>query len=182
MSRRFLSIVVALVSLVWASLTFYSEIILEDPDQYSIKSARVKQEMANCSGTFAQRQECAERITDAQEQLGFLVWCEKLAIILGPPLVLWGLLGYSARQRRTEPEMPAAPRRLAGGTGRTMHRPATPRGPERDPRGPLPFDEAESPMGEAPEPGLAPRPISTGEPPPPSYTGPRREPVRRRDR
>ena len=111
MSPRVIGILVGVISLVWASLFAWTEIIDADPDQYSIKSARVKQEFANCNGTFQQRQECAERITEAQQQLGFLVWCKKVAIVLGPPLVLWGLMGLWTRQQQRSPTAP--PRRVA---------------------------------------------------------------------
>src|SRR5271154_7159810 len=107
MSPRILGILVGIVSLVWASLFAWTEIINADPDQYSIKSVRVKQEFANCNGTFAQRQECAEQITEHQQQLGFLAWCKKVAIVLGPPLALWGLMGLYTRQSNRSPSQPA---------------------------------------------------------------------------
>ena len=108
-----MSIFVAAVMLLWAALTIYTEIIDADPDEYSIKSPEVRQQLENCTGTFAQRQACAERITTGRQQLGFLVWCEKVVIILGPPLVLWGLAGYAAKQRRRVPVPEPATRRVA---------------------------------------------------------------------
>jgi len=181
MSPRLLSILVGIVSLLWASLFTWTEIIDADPDQFSIKSARVKQEFANCSGSFAQRQACAEEITNRQQQIGFLVWCKKVAIILGPPLVLYSLVGVLNRQRSRAPEQPM-PR--SGGTGVPQAAPRRVRaqGPVRrdpeldapnpDPHGhidpaPLPDDPVHRPHGEGP--GL-----------PPIISGGRREPVRRR--
>jgi hypothetical protein len=170
---RLLSILVGVVSLVWAALTIYTEIIDSDPNEYSIKSPEIQQQLANCAGNFQQRQACAERITDARQQLGFLVWCEKVVIILGPPLVLWGLAGLAARQRRGQPA--PAPRRTAAG-------PDSP-GPRPRPRD-LIGDEP--PLRARPEPP-SPSPDRGGPAPPagepaPIFTGGRREPVRRRDR
>ncbi len=166
---RTMNIVVAAVILVWAALTTYTEIIDADPNEYSIKSPEVRQALENCTGTFAQRQACAERITDQREQLGFLVWCEKVIIILGPPLVLWGLVNLAARRSRREAE-PAAPRRVAAGAAaRPRPRPAA---------GPA----ARHPAPEPAAPGSAPTAPATQGEGTPMFTGGRREPVRRRDR
>ena len=185
MSPRLLSILVGVISLVWASLFTWTEIIDADPDQYSIKSTRVKQDLTSCNGTFQQRQECAERITEAQQQLGFLVWCEKVAIILGPPLVLWGLMGLWSRQLGRSPTAPA-PRRVApAAAGAARNAPRRVRAAET----PRPDMPREPP---ALDPGIDPRPLSPSGPGPrrgpdapgdaPVFSGGRREPVRRRDR
>lgn len=167
---RLLNVLVAVVSLIWGALTIYTEIIEADPDAYSIRSPEVRQQLENCTGTFAQRQACAERITEERQQLGFLVWCGKVAIILGPPLVLWGLTGLASRQRRGEPE--PAPRRPAPGPAlrpRPRPRPRDTLAPETSaerPREPMaPTHTPEGPAEQAP-----------------LFTGGRREPVRRRDR
>lgn len=179
---------VGIVSLLWASLFTWTEIIDQDPDQFSIKSAKVKQEFANCSGSFAQRQECAERITEAQQQLGFLVWCEKVAIILGPPLVLYGLVNLLNREQRSAPEEPA-PRRPAGvmdgmpklGPRRIRAGGPIRREPEFDAPNPDPHAHPEPPPHREPEPHPKPHAHGT-EATPPIFSGGRREPVRRRDR
>jgi len=174
---RTMNILVAVVILVWASLTTYTEIIDADPDQYSIKSPEVRQQLENCAGTFAQRQACAERITDEREQLGFLVWCEKVVIILGPPIVLWVLMNMATRRRggRAPAAEVAAPRRVAAGAVRPRPRQAAtseesvPETPSRA-------------AGAAPGPGRpAPSVPGSGDGAP-IMSGGRREPVRRRDR
>lgn len=160
---RFLNIVVAVVIVLWAGFFTWSEIIDADPDEYSIKSPAIKQQLESCSGNFQQRQACAERITTARQQLGFLVWCEKVVIILGPPLVLWGLVNLATRQRANRPAPATAPRRTAAvQQQRTVHRRTTSAPETRD----------------APE-RPAPPPDKPAEPS--VFTGGRRQPVRRRN-
>lgn len=161
-----MTIVVATVMLLWAALTIYTEIIDADPNEYSIKSPEVRQQLENCAGTFAQRQACAERITTGRQQLGFLVWCEKVVIILGPPLVLWGLAGYATRQRGRAPRPEPVSRRVA---------PAAAQRPRPRPRDTM---GADARPGEPPPPTAAPGAHTEGAP---LFTGGRREPVRRRD-
>lgn len=161
---RWINVLAAIVIVIWAGFTTYTEIIDADPDQYSIKSAAVKQQVANCNGTFEQRQACAEKISTAREQLGFLVWCEKVVIILGPPLVLWGLMNYATRQRQKAPARPApVQRRVAAAASQR-------RTPRRD-------MEDDSP---SPEPSRNPESGAPKSPDSPVFSGGRREPVRRR--
>ena len=182
MSRRLIGIVVGLVSLFWALLTVYTEFIEANPNQYTFGSADVQQQMANCAGTFQQRYECKERILDAQQQRGFIVWGEKVAVILGPPLLLWALVGYTARQRRAGAEEPTAPRRVAAAEPRPMPRSLRPAGFDAPDPAAREFDRPTPPMHEPshrePEPHAPHAPGGAT----PTYTGPRREPVRRRDR
>lgn len=181
MSPRILGILVGIVSLIWASLFTYTEIIDADPDQFSIKSATVKQEFANCSGNFQQRQACAEEITNRQQQIGFLVWCKKVAIILGPPLILYGLVGLLNRQRRMVPAAARAPRRTAGDNmPRRVRADSGPlRNSELDARNPDAGARQEPRLRNEPEPPLRPH-GNEGGPAPPTISGGRREPVRRR--
>lgn len=194
MPRRLLNILVAIVSLIWASLFTWTEIIDADPDAYSVNSPEFRQELANCAGNFAQRQACAERIAEAHQQIGFLNWLEKVAIILGPPLILWGLLAYATREASRAPA-PAGPHRVApegGGLLTPRDRPrrvgpqmGMPRdephfGPGADEHeGPLPRDEDEPFRGHGDGPGSH---RDDGAPPPPLFSGGRRGPVRNRDR
>ncbi|HEY1723033.1 MAG TPA: hypothetical protein VGG27_17455 [Magnetospirillaceae bacterium] len=167
---RWATIVVALVMIAWGGFFTWTEVIDADPDQYSIKSDAVKQQFANCTGNFEQRQACAERISTSRQQLGFLVLCEKAAIILGPPLVLWWLMNWATRQRQAQP-----PRRAAAAGARRTGAPTAagqrnqpvrrvraddpaPRAPQREPE-PLPERPADAPL----------------------FTGGRRQPIRRRD-
>jgi hypothetical protein len=163
---RLLNIVVAVVIVLWAGFFTWTEIFEADPDDYSIKSPAVKQQLESCSGNFQQRQACAERITDARQQLGFLVWCEKVVIILGPPLVLWGLVNLATRQRATRRPPAQAPRRTAAAAQRS--------GPVRRRPGleePPPLRD----KSHQPEP-LPDKPADA-----PVFSGGRRQPVRRRD-
>jgi hypothetical protein len=193
MPRRLLNILVAIVSLIWASLFTWTEIIDADPDKYSVNSPEFKQELANCAGNFAQRQACAERIAEAHQQLGFLNWLEKVAIILGPPVVLWGLLAYATREANREPA-PAGPRRLAAGGGlltpREGPRRVGPRmtgshdephfGHDEDSGGDImPPQEGDYSRGHGDGPGSH---RDDGAPTPPLFSGGRRGPVRNRDR
>ena len=171
MSPRVLGIVVGIVSLIWAGLFTWTEVIDASPTEFSINSPEMKQRMSNCSGNFEQRQLCAEGIAEELQQRGFLVWCKKVALILGPPLVLWGLMSLLNRRIDGAPapaRRPLPPRRLATGL------PAAPRARMAE-------DEAGSPR----EPSLQPPPRPRGPEIPgetPVFTGGRRGPVRRRDR
>jgi len=163
---RMMSVLIAVVSLFWGALTIYTEIIDVNPNQFSIKSPEVQQQIENCTGTFAQRQACVERITESAQQIGFLVWCKKVVIILGPPLLLWWLAGLATRQRQRQ----AAPVSV------TPHRAAPP------PARPRPRDVAAQESRRTHEP---PGPEPPHDRPPEGgsvFTGGRREPVRRRDR
>jgi hypothetical protein len=154
------------VIVIWAGFFTYTEIIDADPDEYSIKSPAVKQAMQSCSGNFQQRQACAERISTDRQQLGFLVWCEKVAIILGPPVVLWWLTSLATRQRTGRPQPVPAPRTSAAAT------PPRRTGPRRTAAGPTPEPRS---TPRQPEP-LPDKPADA-----PILSGGRREPVRRRD-
>lgn len=196
MPRRLLNILVAIVSLVWASLFTWTEIIDANPDVYSIQSPEMRQRLASCAGNFAQRQECAEKIAEELQQRGFLDWLEKVAIILGPPLVLWGLLAYSTREANRQPA-PAGPRRgLIAGGGLLIPRDRPRRvGPQMSDgrREPVLFEPEEETRGDAMPPALGDHgpagghgaghgPNHDAAPPPPLFSGGRREPIRRRDR
>jgi hypothetical protein len=190
MSPRVLSIVVGIVSLFWGALFTWTEIIDASPNQYSINSPEMKQRLANCSGNFEQRQACAEQIAEQLQQRGFLVWCKKVALILGPPLVLWTLMGVYNRQQEREPAPPPPPMpRRVGGSPESGPSP----GPRRvratagaddsmrpdSGREPPPLDPYPQPRS-GPPPGAPPHAPGTGDPA--IFTGGRREPVRRRDR
>lgn len=192
MPRRLLNILVAIVSLIWASLFTWTEIIDADPSVYSINSPEMRQRLASCAGNFAQRQECAEKIAEELQQRGFLDWLEKVAVILGPPLVLWGLLAYATREANREPA-PAGPRRLAGGgllTPREGPRRVGPQvtGPHDEPHFGLDEDAGGDVMpphqgdygrGHGDGPGSH---RDDGAPTPPLFSGGRRGPIRNRDR
>lgn len=163
---RLLNVVVAVVIVIWAGFFTWTEIIDSDPDEYSIKSPQVRQQLESCAGNFQQRQACAERITTSRQQLGFVVWCEKVAIILGPPIVLWWLMSLATRQRSRRPQPAPAPRRTAAAntTGRTT------------PRRVMASDPASRESPRTP-----PEPLPETPPDAPVFTGGRRQPVRRRD-
>ncbi len=166
---RFMNIIVAVVIVLWSGFFTWTEIIEADPDEYSIKSPAVKQQLESCSGNFQQRQACAERITTSRQQLGFLVWCEKVAIILGPPLILWGLVNYATRQRAAGQQPASAPRRTAAAATPQRAGPVRRRVAAED-AAPRPTSAPRQPQPPTEKPADA-----------PVLSGGRRQPVRRRD-
>jgi hypothetical protein len=94
------------VSVVWIGLTFYQEFVDVNPDKYGFRSPEVEAQMHTCSGTFQQRYECKEAAILAKGRSSFIVWMEKVVVILGPPLLLVGLFGVAARrQSRAQPAL-----------------------------------------------------------------------------
>jgi len=187
MSPRFLGYVVGIISLIWGALFAWDLVIDASPNQFSINSPEMKQRLANCSGSFEQRQSCAEKIAEELQQRGFLAWSKNLAIILGPPVVLWTLLGVYNRQRDREPAEPRPlPARRIGGQAPAGQRRV--RSVEEESR----FDRPNSgreppPLDPYPERPSGPGPAAPSHPPgmpgeAPIFTGGRREPIRRRDR
>lgn len=86
-------------SVVWIAVTFYQEFLDVDPDQYGFRSADVETRMKSCGGSFQQRYDCKETIIIAKGHDSFLLWVEKAALVLGPPLILVFLLNRGGAGR-----------------------------------------------------------------------------------
>lgn len=101
--RSTLKWIAVTASIIWMSLTFYQEFLDADPDQYGFRSADVETQMKACGGTFQQRYDCKEAIIIAKGHASFLIWTQKTALILLPPIILALLVGRMGRQRPHDP-------------------------------------------------------------------------------
>ena len=106
-------------STAWITLTIYQEFIDVDPTQYGFKSAEVDTRLKSCSGTFQQRYDCKEAVIIAKGHRSFAIWAEKVALILGPPLIVGMLLNRLGQERSskdadyyTKPPPPVTKRRV----------------------------------------------------------------------
>ncbi len=90
--------VAVLASTVWICLTIYQEFIDVDPTQYGFKSAEVEARLKSCAGSFQQRYDCKEAVIIAKGHESFLIWIEKVALILGPPIIVAALLNRLGRE------------------------------------------------------------------------------------
>lgn len=98
--RTVLKWIAGLASIIWIALTFYQEFLDVDPNQYGFRSPDVEARMKTCNGSFQQRYDCKEAIIIAKGYASFLVWGEKTALILLPPLLLAFLISWSGRNRQ----------------------------------------------------------------------------------
>jgi hypothetical protein len=90
---------------IWLMGAIYIEFIDDDPLQYGITSSLAQQQMANCGGSYAQRSACKERILDQNQRSTFsTVWLLKVAIVFGPPALLWYLIVRLQRQPAPPPK------------------------------------------------------------------------------
>jgi hypothetical protein len=89
------------VSALWIIVSMYVAFFDVDPDQYGFKSPEVDAGMESCGGSFKQRYHCKESLILTKHRQSFVLWIEKVAIILGPPLLLGFLI------RRISPHVSA---------------------------------------------------------------------------
>ena len=87
---------------VWVSVMFYVEFLTIDPNDYGFLAPDVAEQMDNCAGTFQQRYDCKEALIIRKGQRSFVIWMGKVALILGPPIVLASLLSYSTKRRAND--------------------------------------------------------------------------------
>jgi hypothetical protein len=99
-SRTVLKWLAVIASAIWISVTIYQEFIEIDPTQYGFRSPEVEARMKACGGSFQQRYECKEAVIIAKGHDSFVIWMEKVALILGPPIVVAILIGRVGRERR----------------------------------------------------------------------------------
>ena len=100
--RKHLNWIVTLVCTLWMVGALYVQFIAVNPDQYGFRNPVIEQEMQNCAGSFEQRYNCKEALIIAKGHASFLIWLGKMALVLGPPVVVWNLLRLAARPRRAE--------------------------------------------------------------------------------
>jgi hypothetical protein len=110
----------------WMIITIYQSFIIVDPDQYGFLAADVQSQMQNCTGNFQQRYDCKEEIIEAKQHRSFVVWGGKVALVFGPPAVLWFLVTWATRETKKKGPAP----RARSATGATR-RPAQPKKPVR---------------------------------------------------
>lgn len=112
----------------WMALFVYTDFIDTNPALNSFDAPDVREQMQACNGNYQQRYECKESIIIAKNQGEFLIWLKEVAVIMGPPLVLWWLVQKATAQRQKAPQAPqrrrpaTAPARPVAGT-----RPGAPR-------------------------------------------------------
>lgn len=97
--RTILNWVATAVCALWMGVTVYSQFFDVDPDQYSFRSPELEQKMKNCSGSFEQRYKCKNDLIIEKGRDSFLIWLSKMALVFGPPAILWSLIGVATRQR-----------------------------------------------------------------------------------
>ncbi len=97
--RMLLKWIALAACVIWIAVTFYQEFLDVDPDQYGFRSSEVESRMKACGGSFQQRYDCKEAIIIAKGHDSFLLWVEKSALVLGPPLILAFLLNRTGRGR-----------------------------------------------------------------------------------
>ncbi|HIJ38308.1 MAG TPA: hypothetical protein HPP80_05350 [Rhodospirillaceae bacterium] len=93
-----------IASTLWIIVSIYTAFFDVDPDQFGFKSPEVEARMQNCGGSFKQRYECKEAAILAKHRQSFVLWIEKVAAILGPPLALAFLIRLANRQAPKEEE------------------------------------------------------------------------------
>jgi hypothetical protein len=98
-TRMVLKWIAIVASVIWIAVTFYQEFLDVDPDQYGFRSAEVEARMKSCGGSFQQRYDCKEAIIIAKGHDSFLLWVEKAALVLGPPLILAFLLNRTGQDK-----------------------------------------------------------------------------------
>jgi hypothetical protein len=103
-TRSILKWIALIASAIWMSVTTYQEFLDVDPTQFGFRSSEVEAQMKGCGGSFQQRYDCKEEIIIAKGYESFLVWVEKSTFVLGPPLMLALVLGWSSRDKAPNPE------------------------------------------------------------------------------
>jgi hypothetical protein len=80
-------------------VTVYSQFFDVDPNQYGFRSPEIEQKMKNCAGSYEQRYKCKEALIIEKGHDSFLIWISKMALVFGPPSILWALIRVAMRQR-----------------------------------------------------------------------------------
>ena len=97
--RVVLNWVATAVCALWMGVTVYSQFFDVDPNQYSFRSPEIEQKMKNCAGSYEQRYKCKEALIIEKGHDSFLIWISKMALVFGPPSILWALIRVAMRQR-----------------------------------------------------------------------------------
>ncbi|HIJ62249.1 MAG TPA: hypothetical protein HPQ04_06100 [Rhodospirillaceae bacterium] len=99
-------------SILWIVFSIYTAFFDVDPDQYGFKSPEVEARMQSCGGTYKQRYECKEQAILAKHRKSFLLWMEKVFVIIGPPIVLAFLIRRATRDMPSDNQDDYTPRPL----------------------------------------------------------------------
>ena len=96
--QKMLSWGVTAICAIWMGLTLYGQFLAVDPDQYSFRSPEIEQKMKDCAGSYEQRYKCKEALIIEKGHNSFMIWLGKMALVFGPPAVLWNLQRLSHRR------------------------------------------------------------------------------------
>lgn len=92
--------VLTILSLIWMSWATWNQFAnLPDGEIENHSSASVQDRMRDCSGTFKQRYECKDAIVIETGRTTFFNMVGRIAIIVGPPLVLAAGMHLLLRRR-----------------------------------------------------------------------------------
>ena len=83
---------VVVASTLWIAATVYEEFFDVDPSLYGFENPEMETRLRTCTGTFLERYRCKEDIIIEKGHHDFLIWVVKVALVFGPPGVLFGLL------------------------------------------------------------------------------------------
>ena len=97
-------------SILWIVFSIYTAFFDVDPDQYGFKSPEVEARMQSCGGTYKQRYECKEQVILAKHRKSFVLWMEKVVVIIGPPILLAFLIRRATREMPGENQDDYTPR------------------------------------------------------------------------
>jgi hypothetical protein len=88
------------VGAVWMAWAVWDQFLTLPADEIANHSSAVVQDrMQDCSGTFRQRYECKNLIIVESDRSTFFQMVGRIAIVVVPPLLLWGALTLADRRR-----------------------------------------------------------------------------------
>jgi hypothetical protein len=97
--RKLIKRIAIACSVLWIAATFYQQFLEADPGKFGFRASEVEARMKTCGGSFQQRYDCKEAIIIAKGHDSFLLWVEKAALVLAPPLLLAFLLTRTGEGR-----------------------------------------------------------------------------------
>lgn len=90
--RKKARMVIVTVSTLWMAATVYTEFFIVLPGTYGYDTPEMQDRLSACTGTFLERYRCKDLVIIQKGRDDFLIWLEKVALVFGPPAVLFGLL------------------------------------------------------------------------------------------
>ncbi len=88
------------INLIWIGGWGYNTYLTPKP--YSYAEQRYQNELNRCAGKFADRYDCKASLIDSHNAEKFAKLVKEMGIILGPPLVLYGVYSFTAKRRREQ--------------------------------------------------------------------------------